>query len=70
VFPGPPDLTKFPAGRGGLIQTEATMQRSDYDFDVITGPSTPLPAPEPARPAEPAPAQETAKEPRTQPAHG
>jgi len=46
------------------------MQRSDYDFDVITGPSTPLPAPEPARPAEPAPAQETAKEPRTQPAHG
>ena len=26
------------------------MQRSDYDFDVITGPSTPSPPP----PAEPA----------------
>jgi hypothetical protein len=69
VFPDSPDLTKFPAGSGSLIQAEATMQRSDYDFDVITGPSTPLPAPEPARPAEPAQPKEAAR-PQGQPTHG
>jgi hypothetical protein len=32
------------------------MPSSEFDFDVITGPSVPRPAPQPAQPArEPAP---------------
>jgi len=50
------------------------MQRSDYDFDVITGPSTPLPEPKPARPAEPAQPKDSAQahgaQPRGQTTHG
>lgn len=34
------------------------MQRTEYDFDVISGPSTPPrpPVPKPTAPAKPAPA--------------
>jgi hypothetical protein len=45
--------------QGGSIFQEATMQRTEYDFDVISGPSTPLrpPAPKP----QPAPQQPQGK---------
>lgn len=29
------------------------MQRSEFDFDVVTGPSVPSPAPQPALPPQP-----------------
>jgi hypothetical protein len=42
------------------------MNKSDFDFDVITGPSVPEDR-QPATPASPAPAQPAAREPALQP---
>ena len=44
-----------PPGDGPQPQ-EALMQRSDFDFDVISGPSAPPPRPAAATPAAPPPA--------------
>ena len=64
MFPRP-DLHEIPPAVTALSR-EPTMQRTtSYDFDVITGPSTPPrpPQPPPSQPAPQAPRGEAAAQP-------